>query len=98
MLIPILPGVPMPDPNPYRARMAKSDRRKTALMPLQEAMQEAIETARAALSHDDVNLRLRAVHAISQIGASFVRLYEAAEIESRIDALESAAAERLNRN
>jgi hypothetical protein len=45
-----------------------------------------------------VNLRLRAVHAISQIGASFVRLYEAAEIESRIDALESAAAERLNRN
>lgn len=91
-------GVLMADPNPYRARMAKAERRKASLQPLQDAMQDAIETARAMLTHDDDGMRLRAVHAISQIGGAFVRLYEAAEIESRIDALEQEATQRANRN
>lgn len=71
------------------ARRAKAERKQAALAPIQDALDEAIATARDVLHHDDPNLRLRAAHAISQISASYVRIYEAVELESRLDELES---------
>jgi L-amino acid N-acyltransferase YncA len=88
----------MADPNPFKARIGRAEKRKQALQPIVEALNEAIEAARAVLSDDDPSMRLRAAHAISQVGATYVRVYEAAEIESRIEALEQQQHQAANLN
>lgn len=79
----------MANPDPYRARSAKAERRQAAMRPIQEAVDKAIETARNVLDDPDPSVRLRAVHAISQIGGTYVRIHEAVELEARLEALES---------
>ena len=84
--------------NPYHARKSRAERKQTALLPIRAALDESIETAREILHHDDANLRLRAAHAISQISASYVRIFEAIELESRLESIEQQMTEAANRN
>jgi hypothetical protein len=86
------------NPNPHQARRARAERKQSALMHVRTALDESITAAREILNNDDDNLRLRAAHAISQISASYVRLYEAVEMESRLDAIEQRMAETASRN
>jgi hypothetical protein len=83
----------MANPNPYQARMARAEKRKRTLhgsIPeLRERVWKAVKAAEGLLSHDDPSVRLRAVHAITQAAASYVRVAEAVELDARVERLES---------
>jgi hypothetical protein len=81
----------MPNPNPYHARLARAAKRASALAPVLEATLEAVERARALLSHDDPVIVLRAVHGVSQASASAAKVYETTELASRVEALEQGS-------
>lgn len=86
------------NPNPHQARRARIERKQDALHPIATAMNEAIEAARQALADDDTAMRLRAAHAISQLCGSYVKLYEAIELESRMESIEQQISESASRN
>ena len=77
------------NPNPYQARQARIERKRDALQPTRDAMDEAMAACRECLGNADPALRLRAAHAISQLAGAFMKMYEAVEIESRLAAIES---------
>lgn len=70
------------------ARRSRAERRQRALEPLQQALDEAIDKARELLNHTEPGTALRAAHAISQLSSSYVKIYEAVELETRLEALE----------
>jgi hypothetical protein len=74
--------------NPYQARIARAGKRRTALSGVLGTVSKALQTAESLLQDEDTAVRLRAVHAISQAAATYARLYEVGELESRLEALE----------
>jgi hypothetical protein len=53
--------------------------------------EEVLDTVEAS-----PELRLRAVHALSQVAGSYARLLETSDLEARLTALEARALERSN--
>lgn len=79
----------MANPNPYQARQARAAKRSRVLEPVFEAVLEAVNRSRELLHHEDPSIALRAVHGVSQAAASAAKVYEANELASRIEALET---------
>ncbi|MBU3721134.1 MAG: hypothetical protein FGM22_10325 [Burkholderiaceae bacterium] len=86
------------NPNPHQARQSRIERKQAALEPIRTALDEAVATAMECLRDPDSSMRLRAAHAISQLAGSYVKIYEAVELEARIVAIESTSAEQAKRN
>lgn len=86
------------NPNPYQARQTRIERKRAALEPIREALDEAVTACRESLRDDDPAMRLRAAHAISQLAGSYAKIYEAIELESRMAAMEQSMTEQVKRN
>jgi hypothetical protein len=85
----------MPNPSPHLARMGKKARGKPGdlaelLAMLWGALLEAQDVLTQA-PEDSPELRLKAVHAISQCGGQYARLLEVGELEACLAALEAHA-------
>ncbi len=84
----------MANPNPHAARLAKKRARKHGDLPqLLRMLWRALLEAQAVLeraTEDEAELKLRAVHALSQASGQYVKLLEIGELESRLAALEQA--------
>lgn len=83
----------MPNPNPHKARQAKKAKQRAGtIQDVQEKVWTAILTAEQVLTKEgaDDTLRLRAVHAITQAAASYVKITETGELEARLAELEKA--------
>jgi hypothetical protein len=80
----------MPNPNPHRARLARKSARKPGdLRGLQRKLWGAILHCEDVLEAADTpELRLRAIHAMSQATGAYVRVLEVGELEARLTALE----------
>ncbi len=83
-----------PNANPLQARMAKKKRQRTGDLP---ALQRKVWTA--LLHAEDVleeaaesELRLKAIHALSQCAGQYAKLLEIGEIEARLQSLEAKVA------
>lgn len=64
------------------------DTRKEILETVLESVLEAVKTARELLHHDDPNIRLRAIHGVSQSALSAQRVYESTDVLRRLEAVE----------
>jgi len=84
--------------NPYQARRTRAERKQAALEHIGAALHDAVKAAHELLNADDAAMRLRAAHAISQLAGSCVKVYEAAELESRLAAIETSMADAASRN
>ena len=81
----------MANPSPFKARQARKKARQTgSLKDVTGMLWEALEAARELLSEEDVQVRLKAIHALSQTASSYARVYEVGELEARLEALEAA--------
>jgi|GEM_PF-2601587 len=84
----------MPNPQPARphvARLAKRKKNKPGNMhDLGEKLWAALQTAEDLLREDDPALKLKAIHALSQVAGTYARVYEVGELEARLAALEAA--------
>lgn len=86
----------MPNPNPHQARKAKKEKRlrKAAKAGTLDAARLTLWNALAAAEDvlfdgaAEAAVRLRAVHAVTQASAAYVKLVEACELEARLGALE----------
>jgi hypothetical protein len=76
--------------NPLTARLAKAEKRRTALEPIVSTLLKAGKVAEELLDSEDAEIRLRAVHAVNQCVNTFVRVYEVGELEYRIDEIAEA--------
>lgn len=76
-------------PDPHVARLARADKRRESLLPIADALNEALTTATALLHSADDNTKLRAVHAVTQCANTYARLYEVGELEYRVAMLEA---------
>jgi hypothetical protein len=87
----------MPNPNPWRARQEKKRIRKPRnLAALQLKVWRALCEAEGVLEGaEDSELKLKAIHGISQCAGQYVRLWEAGELEARVLALEQRLAGRV---
>lgn len=74
------------------------ERKQAALQHVSDALNDAIAAAHELLTTDDAAMRLRAAHAISQLAGSYVKVYEAVELESRLAAIESNMIDTASRN
>jgi len=63
-----------------------------------ESVLEAVKTARELLHHDDPNVRLRAIHGVSQSALSAQRVYESTELLRRLEAVEEFTLPPMYRN
>lgn len=54
------------------------------------ALRKALKTASSLLENKDDQVQLRAVHAVAQAASALVKIAEAADLEERLKALESA--------
>lgn len=80
-----------PNPtNPLGARLAKTERRRVALVAMLERLSRAGDVAEQLLDHDAPEIRLRAVHALTQCATTYARIYEVGELEHRFELLERA--------
>ena len=80
--------------NKYAAPLVKHRKHKPGtvrdlLVVLWQALLEAQAVLEAA-SEDQAELKLKAVHAISQCGGQYARLLEVGELEARLAAVEQA--------
>jgi hypothetical protein len=83
----------MANPNPHPARAAKRRRRLQSMGDITDLKRKvwvAVVTAAQMLEDEDAkpDLKLRAVHAVTQAAASYAKLIEATEFEARIAELE----------
>jgi hypothetical protein len=82
----------MANPNPHAARMAKKRARKPGNLPqLLRMLWHALLEAQAVLdtaTADEAELKLRAVHALSQASRQYAKLLEIGELEAQLSALE----------
>lgn len=85
-----------PNPDSSRARKAKAEKKRQALEPVLGSMLQAIKTAEALLDSPKEDVRLRAVHAVSQAGVNFARVYEVGELELRLEVVEERLAGEHN--
>jgi hypothetical protein len=79
-----------PHPDALKARMAKKCRQRTGDLPaLQRKLWRALLHAEDVLEQAEApELRLRAVHAVSQCAGQYAKLLEVGELEARLAALE----------
>jgi hypothetical protein len=82
----------MANPNPHAARLAKRRAHKPgSLEDLLKVLWTALSDAeRLMYAADDPEVRLRCIHAISQVSGQYAKLLEIGELEARIAALEAA--------
>jgi hypothetical protein len=90
------------DTKPHKARAAKKRRRVSKIGGLEDArakLWQAITTAEDLLLEEtaDPSMTLRAVHAITQACAAYVKLVESSELEARVAELEAQVASRNSR-
>ena len=79
-----------PNADPTKARLAKKRKRKPGNMQaVAGKLWAALEAAEELLAEDDPHLRLKAVHALSQVAGSYAKVYEVGELEARTQALEA---------
>ncbi len=83
-----------PNADPTKARMAKKFQRKPGNLPalqrkLWGAILHAEEVLEQACQDGEPELRLKAVHALSQCAGQYAKLLEVGEIEARLAALEA---------
>jgi hypothetical protein len=71
----------------------RQDTRNEILDTVLESVLEAVKTARELLHHDDPNVRLRAIHGVSQSALSAQRVYESTDLLRRLERLEAFDAE-----
>ena len=71
----------------------KRRRRPGDLSSLRRTLWAALLTAEELCDDPDPNIRLRALHAMSQLGATYMRTVEACDLEERLAQLEAALAE-----
>ncbi len=79
------------NPNPVAARQTKRANRISAagsIDDLRVRLWESVEAASDALEDADVNVRLRACHAMTQAAGAYAKLVEACEFEARLAAVE----------
>ena len=76
--------------NPYREREERSTKKQKSLAPAIKAQEKALIKAGELLDTKDEALRLRAIHAVSQLSASYARVYEAVELEARLVEVEKS--------
>jgi hypothetical protein len=81
--------------NPLPARLAKKARRKPGDLPaLLKKLWGAVLHAETVMeTAEDAELRLKAIHALSQCSGQYAKLLEIGELEARLAALEAQAAE-----
>jgi hypothetical protein len=81
----------MANSSPHKARMAKRQLRKPGdLRALQRMLWRALLEAQEILDGaEEADMRLRAIHAISQASGQYGKLLEVGEFEARIAALEA---------
>jgi hypothetical protein len=80
--------------NPYAARLVKKRAQKPGTLPqvlciLWGALQEA-EAVLHRAPEADPDLKLRAIHAVSQCAGQYAKLLEIGELEARLSAVEQA--------
>ena len=84
----------MANPNPHKARLAKKRYREVGGLPaLRALLWRALLEAEAVLEGagaDEAELKLKAIHAISQAGGQYARLLEIGELEARLTVVERA--------
>lgn len=78
----------MANPNPTKARRARSEQKRERLTHILAHVSNALERSSDLLEHDDPNIALRAANAIFQGAVAYARVYEVGELESRLEALE----------
>jgi hypothetical protein len=80
--------------NPHAARLVKRQKHKPGnLRDLLQVLWQALLEAQAVLEaagEDEAELKLKAVHAISQCGGQYAKLLEVGELEARLTAVEQA--------
>ncbi len=83
-----------PHANPTRARMAKKKRQQTGnLKALQRKLWVALLHAEDVLEQaEQAELRLKAVHALSQCAGQYAKLLEIGELEARMAEVEARLA------
>lgn len=82
--------MPNPHAQPLQARLARKAQGKPRnLQAVAEKLWRALETAEALLEESQPELRLKAVHAVTQAAAAYARVYETGELEARLEALEA---------
>ena len=81
-----------PDPSPARAAKARKRRcqKAASIGDARRALWRAVEATEAVLdTSDDPALTLKACHALTQSAAAYAKMVQLAELEVRIEALES---------
>ena len=79
-----------PNADPTKARLAKKRKHKPGnLQAVASKLWAALEAAEELLGEEDPYLRLKAVHAVSQVAGSYAKVYEVGELEARLQALEA---------
>ena len=86
--------------NPWKARLARWEKHwPVPLSELQGQAYAVLQVAYEGVADDDPEQRRKAVLCYFQALSTFVKLYEASEIEARVIALEQRfAAEEVSRN
>ena len=81
----------MANPNPWKARLARHQRRPPGdIETLRRQAWAPLMLAFEGCAAEDADQRRKALLAYSQLAASYLKLYEVAELEPRLQALEQA--------
>ena len=79
-----------PTNNPLPARMAKTERRRLALSAMLQRLAKGADVAEELLEHETPEIRLRAIHALTQCATTYAKVYEVGELEYRFELLEQS--------
>jgi hypothetical protein len=81
----------MANPNPWKARLARYQRTPPGdIETLRRQTWAALMLAFEGCATEDADQRRKALLAYGQLAASYLKLYEVAELEPRLQALEQA--------
>jgi hypothetical protein len=83
---------------PRPTYLKRQDTRNEILDTVLDSVLEAVRTARELLQHEDPNIRLRAIHGVSQSALSAQRVYESTELLRRLEAVEEFTLPPMLRN
>lgn len=73
----------------HPARMQQAAQRRDALQPMVASLSNALQLAENLLTHEDVDVQLRAVHAVNQCVNTYLKAYEVGELEYRMQDIAS---------
>lgn len=79
-----------PTNDPLGARMAKTERRRLALSAMLQRLAKGADVAEELLEHETPEIRLRAIHALTQCATTYAKVYEVGELEYRFELLEQS--------